>query len=301
MSQIIYKHIKNINKNPRYNIKTLTDNILSGEGNSSQTVSKCGALPFAYLKASFTVEAAFVMPIIVIVMAMFLYCFQVFRVEFAVQNALDQAVRAEAVEQTVAQSAGNDRLTGIANFALGIGASAKAKQIMTSNGMSFSFVNGDISGVYITSSKMEDDYIKLVARYKIKMPFSVIGKKTFNIRQQAVARKWTGRSIDYENAENSEWVYVTKNGTVYHRSRECSYLNPSIKRASVTNIDSYRNSSHGKYYPCELCGRGARGSVYITTFGTRYHTDRNCSGLKRTIYHVRLDSLGGMPPCSKCG
>ena len=41
--------------------------------------------------------------------------------------------------------------------------------------------------------------------------------------------------------------------------------------------------------------------IYITSQGNRYHTQLNCSGLKRTIYTVPLSQTGGRGRCSKCG
>ena len=261
-----------------------------------------GAFPSACrsFKASFTVEAAFLMPMVAIVLAIFVFCFQIFRVEIAVQNAIDQVVREVAVEEGRAE-AREDALSEISGMASLLTAGVKTKELMESAGMSFSVVEGGESGVIITAVELDDDYVRLQANYRITIPFKFFGDRTFKIRQRAVARKWTGKTTDYENDDESEWVYITKNGTVYHRDRECSYLNPSVQSVAFGTVSGLRNESQAKYYPCEVCGANPGAVVYITDYGTKYHTDRNCPGLKRTIYHVRLDQVSGRGPCSRCG
>ena len=36
-------------------------------------------------------------------------------------------------------------------------------------------------------------------------------------------------------------------------------------------------------------------------YGTCYHSDLACSGLKRTIYLILLEETGGKRACGKCG
>ena len=43
------------------------------------------------------------------------------------------------------------------------------------------------------------------------------------------------------------------------------------------------------------------GKVYVTDYGTCYHSDLACSGLKRTIYLILLEETGGKRACGKCG
>ena len=97
------------------------------------------------------------------------------------------------------------------------------------------------------------------------------------------------------------YVYITETGTVYHKDRACTYLNPSIQTTSKEELVNKRNQAGGIYHICELCGNGNGNYVYVTTYGDRCHSDRMCSGLKRTIYTIRLSEVGKRPPCSKCG
>ena len=151
-----------------------------------------------------------------------------------------------------------------------------------------------------------DDEKKLChVEYKEKVP--VIGSKLFSIRlyQQLRFSDYSGRSMitPGQNTDMDVYVYVAENGRVYHRNYNCSYLKPSVSGCPVSGIDTKRNNSGAKYYPCESCCKlGISGGVvYITSYGNRYHTDKSCSGIKRNPSKVKLSGVGTMPPCSKCG
>ncbi len=80
------------------------------------------------------------------------------------------------------------------------------------------------------------------------------------------------------------------------------YLNLSIQSVEDVQIAEYRNESGEKYHKCELCADKINkfGRVYITNYGNKYHTDLNCSGIKRTIEMIRLSDVEGKGACSKC-
>ncbi len=69
-----------------------------------------------------------------------------------------------------------------------------------------------------------------------------------------------------------------------------------------TEIESLRNKSGGAYYACRLCDASQKaGNYYITDYGANYHKSIGCSGLKRTVYAVKLKEVDGRGACSKCG
>ena len=98
-------------------------------------------------------------------------------------------------------------------------------------------------------------------------------------------------------------VYVTVSGSVYHKKLNCSHLNLSVTKVSGGNVSSRRNENGEKYHACESCSRGqAPGStVYITKSGNRYHNDKNCSGLKRSVRLVKESEAGNLHACKRCG
>ena len=100
---------------------------------------------------------------------------------------------------------------------------------------------------------------------------------------------------------DDEWVYITPYGTVYHRDRACRYLDLNIRAVSRQSLLTLRNADRKIYRPCESCGLSGNRTVYVTDYGERYHNSLSCSGLKRTIYMIKLSQTGGKKACSKCG
>ena len=167
---------------------------------------------------------------------------------------------------------------------------------------------------YIDESKPilwdeHDEFPIFYTKYNQEIP--TLGSKFFKIKvyQQVVIDDYSGESMapeeDGENAETDEKVYITKNGKVYHCRSDCTYLKPSVKVVAFAQVGSKRNSSGGKYKPCERCCKNISlddiGSVYITSYGNRYHCTKNCTEIKRDIRVVKKSEIGNMPPCSKCG
>ncbi|WP_132038569.1 hypothetical protein [Kineothrix alysoides] len=158
---------------------------------------------------------------------------------------------------------------------------------------------------FVKSSVMkEDDVIDFIVSYKVKPLIGIIGFADFPMENRYYGRAWTG--YDVENGqggqEDDPIVFIAENGVVYHTSRNCTYLCPSINMISAFQKDNIRNEQGEKYHACERCGRaGIQGVLYITSQGNRYHNSLKCSGLKRTIYAVHLSETGGKGKCSKCG
>lgn len=122
---------------------------------------------------------------------------------------------------------------------------------------------------------------------------------------------WTGKEYVNEEGqaggeekEKEPMIYVTENGSVYHKDIGCSYLDLSISHVSKNAAEGLRNHYGEKYSPCETCGKGQDqgGMVYITETGNRYHTLESCSGLKRTVRMEKQSHVSGkMHACSRCG
>ena len=105
-------------------------------------------------------------------------------------------------------------------------------------------------------------------------------------------------------SQDERIVYITETGRVYHLTAECTYLKLSISQIQYSDLQEKRNESGGKYKPCERCGadkeREDNMTVWITSYGDRYHTSLSCSGLKRHIREIPLSETGGRSPCGKC-
>ena len=151
-----------------------------------------------------------------------------------------------------------------------------------------------------------DDIIDLVQRYHIDVPFDLLNTYNPYAVDRVRVRAFTG----YDNCKHTgqsdteeQMVYITDNGSVYHRSLGCSHLNVNIRTVNYPDVPKERANDGSKYYPCEYCcpsGMSPPAVVYITDDGNRYHSSLSCGALKRTIHEVPL-SKAGLPPCKECG
>ncbi|MCI8465422.1 MAG: hypothetical protein HFI63_06150 [Lachnospiraceae bacterium] len=154
----------------------------------------------------------------------------------------------------------------------------------------------------------EGEYLDITAVFQAGPPLKLFGSMEGTYIQRCRRRFWTGQdfvgeSDTKEDSEETEYVYVTQSGTVYHRKRSCSYLKPSVRSSNYSALPDLRNKDGSKYRACERCTKnsGMQQTIYITDFGDRYHGSKNCSSLNRWIMKVSIEETGGKPPCSKCG
>ena len=104
--------------------------------------------------------------------------------------------------------------------------------------------------------------------------------------------------------ESSETVYVTRHGTAYHRDPSCTYISREVHSRSREELDALRNASGARYYPCERCrAQAGSGPIYVTDYGTCYHSSPGCTQLERSVTAISLEQAlaQGYCPCSKCG
>ncbi len=142
-------------------------------------------------------------------------------------------------------------------------------------------------------------------KHRENIPF--LGSRVFRVSwyQQMKVNPYEGKSMVSQAQGAGEYVYLADHGKVYHRDAGCVYLKPKIQEVSYEQAGERRNASGGKYYPCGRCGKGMElagdARVFIAPYGDSWHVDRGCSGLKRSARKVRIEDVGGMPPCRKCG
>ena len=162
-------------------------------------------------------------------------------------------------------------------------------------------VKGGLSGIRYTGSSIDEKSGRMVlsATYEIRLAYfpSFTG---ITLTQKSVHRIWNGKgSVSESTAE--DMVYVTASGTVYHRTLDCPSLKLTIHAVSAEEILTLRNTSGHIFYPCERCHPTLTGTVYYTPYGESFHSDFDCSGLKRTIREVPLSEVGDLPACKRCG
>jgi len=257
-------------------------------------------------QASMTVEAAFVLPFFLFAFLNVISILEIYRVQSNLSAAMHMTSKEMAVCAYEYKAVFEEDVGKLESLGLSYGyASNRVKNILGEKYLNHSPIKDGVSGIswYRSSVLEEDDCIDLIASYTIKPPVAVVGFGEFKMYNRVFTRAWTG----YDNAAaadtnaDEELVYITPDGTVYHRSRACSYLKLSIVPVNVEVLENERNEGGAKYYPCEECGREERKVVYITNYGTRYHSSLQCNKLKRTILAVPLSEVGGRGACSKCG
>ncbi len=262
------------------------------------------------LSASMTVEASFAIPLFIFLFVNIMALFNILQLECNVEAALHQVGNHVAIHAFDSMYAG--QLTGVDTDLAGtiLGHAYVESEVRKAPGVSDASMLKVISGpediYFLQSSIMRgNELIDIVADYKVHPIIPIIGFREFTMQARYFGHAWTGFDVN-GTAENAErpleiYVYITAAGSVYHTDRGCSYLNPSIQSVPLSGIETFRSSSGSKYYPCESCKGGSGGTVYITSYGDRYHYSTGCSGLKRTIFTVPLSEVGGRSPCSKCG
>ena len=251
----------------------------------------------AQLRGSMTLEMVVVLPLFISFMVFFLFLFRVLLVQESMEEALVYTSRTLAVacfEETPDKQKTQAGLLVEAQLVLQKG--------LKESDCPVHFIRGGAAGVSLLSSEFSGDDIILRASYEIRLPCVLLGSYSLHFVQCAQSRKWIGnRSLEQGNDTDDRWVYITPHGTVYHCDRSCRYLDLTIRAASRQSLVTLRNADGTIYRKCESCAAGTKGPVYVTDYGTRYHSSLACEGLKRTIYMVKRSQVEGRKKCSKCG
>lgn len=104
----------------------------------------------------------------------------------------------------------------------------------------------------------ETDQMDFQADYTVTSPIPLFGKNIFLFSEGYYGKAFTGvltRMSQSEQGED-EMVYVTKTGSVYHRSIACNHLKLSLRVVSIKELEEKRSFDGSIYYPCEKCCGG---------------------------------------------
>ena len=239
-------------------------------------------------QGSYTIEAALILPLMISACIFILFFLRIAMVQIGVNRSMEEVAGKTAI-------CGEQDAVGLSGLVL----ACNARMIMI--GTPPSYIRGGILGISYDKSSVEDNYITLVAEYGITFPIRIFGTYHWNMESKTSWRKWIGWDPE-EDGEGHGYVYVTKEGSVYHERYDCTYLHPSIHAVAVKELDAYRNTSGNRYKICRSCksGKKKEGTVYITDYGDSYHSKLSCGGLKRTIYRKRKEDVLMLAGCSKC-
>ncbi|MDC7278945.1 pilus assembly protein [Butyrivibrio fibrisolvens] len=272
-------------------------------------------MPFyaSFKKASYTIEAAVVLPLFITLMVFGMFIFRMLQVQSGVQQSLDTASRRMAVtlgnmanegesDNDIDPATQEPTLTGeLSEAGLLIATITMAGYEVVEHKVPIEYIDGGAAGFDFSDSSVEGNYIDLKVSYDLTFPIGLLGNYTYEITQRSRCRKWVG----YDKAEfslDARYVYITDKGEAYHRNYMCTYLNPSVHKLSAEDIKTARNKSGGIYYQCHKCKDTKPGGfLYVTDYGAAWHSDINCKEIKHNIRKVLYEEVkNSMRPCSKC-
>lgn len=151
------------------------------------------------------------------------------------------------------------------------------------------------------SGMLEGDSLDIKLTYSVGPAIPLMGFRSFRMANRYTVRLWNGYELPGIK-EETELVYLTENGRVYHKDRNCTHLRLSVRAVPREEAGMLRNRWGNTYRPCEKCAVGkAPDNLFITEEGTRFHYRGDCSGLKRTVRAVPREEAAGYPCCSRCG
>ena len=282
-------------------------------------------------RASFTIEAALCLPVFLFTALMLLAPMKMLDEKRKLQNVMEAAAKdmaQAAYAERLLKEEGSAFLSGgkeganagngtagelLEGLGEGLNTGYTAARVLAS-------LNGDIiRGAYFTKCEIiRSDMIAMELSYEMRLPFQIFGIESIPMSSVVNRRAWTGaeggRGADTygpgtpEDGENEydrdeegdEVVYVGKTSTVYHKDRQCHYLDNVMKRVPGEQVGELRNASGGKYHACEGCKPDLSGSVYIMESGTAYHSSENCKSIGAYAREIKRKDAAHLGPCSYC-
>lgn len=267
-----------------------------------------------YQSASLTVEASVAFPVFFFAVLYLIQMFSVLRAEVAIAEAGITSAREISVysyaterlaEGEVAQA---DKLLSLFDQKIVRDASmtalfyARCDQRILEEGK----VAQGLGGIWVNTEE-DGDRVRASIQYRVTPVNVWKPEKGRYYTMRIVYRPWTGDKEaggtgSPEQTQDTGIVYVTKYGTVYHVDRNCTYIKIDTREIHTDRLENERNESGAKYYPCEFCSPSACVEVYITDYGTRYHSTSSCSAIRRQVMEVSLEKVKDTHrSCSKCG
>ncbi len=180
------------------------------------------------------------------------------------------------------------------------------------NDIKLSCVKNGAAGICFSSSNLlGGGEITVSATYTFSFPLDFFKISDKSICQKITINAFSGSEWEITDefekesggGSKADVAYVTENGTVYHLDKDCIYITTRFYGTDFNGIEDLRNKSGGKYYPCERCDDTPAGAVvYISDYGTVYHTHNDCPAMIRNVREMPLSAAAeSYAPCSKCG
>lgn len=262
-----------------------------------------GLSPFASfrgrLDAGMTVEAALVLPLCLFFLLNLGHAVEMIRLHNNLQLALLETGNKVAIY-------GYDRGgSGTASLVSGAYVHSSLKNYLGSAYLDASPLTYGSRGLQLLESKMltSGDELDVILTYSVSPMIKLMGFGNFRMVNRYRAHLWNGYDISAA-VRVEERVYVAENGEVWHKERNCTYLQLSIRQVQGTEIGKERNQWGRRYEACKVCAKGIGPNVlYVTSDGNSYHYRIDCPGMKRTVRSLTKKAAeeGGYRRCSRCG
>ena len=234
---------------------------------------------------SLTVEAALAISVFLFAVLGMLGFFFVIRTEIQIQGALEQT---------------GNQLACIPETASLPAAALIFQGKLAEDGVDTSSVVGGQLGISLGRSTImgHEPIVDLVAVYQMKLPFFPEGISISIVQR---SRKRAFGEAAYLSSTETTYVYVTRQGEVYHEDLYCTYIRPKTEAVAISEVSERRNGSGSIYYACELCcDEAADVDVWITRWGEAYHLSEHCRGIWHDVERISIEEAWGMRGCSKC-
>lgn len=290
------------------------------------------------MKGSLTVEAAMVLPVFIIALLCILNFFVIINYQNIMQYSLHYAAQSvgrysyimnhadsllfnsstkgvdthsnKRVDQNIQENV-NQNIDGDVIHS-GISLGYVWKKLLTDELKAYtkkSNVLNGVNGISILGSEINKEENKGISDIKVSYAIKsdLFGKKEIvQLANRCYFRAWVGESIIGRGADTQQGqtVYITKTGRVYHYSSTCSYIKILATGVRYAEVSGMRNANGGKYKACTACVKGQlndNNTVYVTTDGKRYHSNNQCSKIKREVTAIDISEVGSRRACSKCG
>lgn len=242
--------------------------------------------------ASITVEAALVIPIFIIVMMSLSSIIYVIYSDTIIKKAVYEEAKYMSMLSYDNSEYGIDVMKGRIISRIG-------DRVINS-----AYVDKDMGGIDFSDSDLSNrEIIDISVNYNVRIPYDILGVLRYRYKERVVMHTLTGYVNGLNGINNdSETVYISETGSVYHRSINCSHIRLNVIETSASEIKSLRNDNGAKYKSCGTCHSSiGDAKMYITTDGTKYHNTLMCSGIKRNIREIPLTCVMDRRPCSRCG
>lgn len=285
---------------------------------------------FYRLKASMTVEAAFVLPLFISLAAALMMPMRMLDTQRKLQttvesvcedlsvyayvaeeiNALDKG-DVEQIEAEIRREGGSDEDEGnlgmeivhgaeiVSDAAAGVWLQRRIRDCT------------ELAQVKYVDVPDEGGNIVLEVQYQETMPVFSRLLNPLSIEVSAKRRVWTGlpgkltsEKSGVVSGENAvEMVYVGSNMGRYHKIRDCHYISNEYQAVSVSEAKKMRDADGHRFQACSSCEDeiDPNGTVYVTAGGRHYHGAMDCKAMVSYVRKVPLSEVLYLGACSYCG